>query len=211
MIVDNWSGLRHMYANTSQKSCWVIGSGPSLDTYDLSQISHKDTVLACNAAITKVQHVEKAWWVFNNSTAYKWTVDKIDKNKGLRTISFDEQTRSVVDHGGRAYFYTREQAFPNHTTAETMLRIADHMGLRRAFMLGIDCLPTSGKPYARDLQYAHCIYENRQEEYFANFVYGLWKTSEELNIQVFTCSPFFPGGVFHYVTFGVALAIMRSE
>jgi len=208
-----WRDLKNHY-KLVRNFCWIVGSGPSLDTIDLECLGD-DPIFACNAAITYVcKHKDcwpNLWWIFNNSSAYRWSCEKLGDWKP-RSVSLYRQTYHHVKHKD-AYFYDDVEAFPNHTTAETMIRLAHHMGIKTAILLGVDCDKTAKESYAKGLMYAKCIYNmpgnDRRDEYFSNFQRGIRLTLEDLgDMKLVTCSSMYPDKTIPYIPFETLMDLL---
>lgn len=183
--------------------------------YDVASIHGMD-IFAQNAAITVCESgAGVVHWIWKNLPAYEQTAPRI---KHMPTYQWTrKENRSIATKLGAptVLFDDKEkrEAWCRNTAGTAMVRIAYHLGYRTCFLLGMDCAASSdGKPYAKQLMYARCIYEDRQNEYYANWL-GDWKLlrDELWDMTIVQCSPIWPSDMFPRMEFRRAVCISSRQ
>lgn len=209
-----WSDIPSLWpALPADATCYCVGSGPSLDAVNLNRLSGK-AVLCCNAAAVYVFRSacrSTAWWVCNNQNAIEQSAALVPQP--WRVICLERVREQIDKHSDKVdtvVYYTKFQHFPRHTTAESMLRIAQVAGFRRAVLIGVDCDAATSEVYARDCRHVNCIYEEprKRVEYMQRFVEALedFAVAALPDMVVSVTSPVFPRRMIPYVPFEEAAA-----
>jgi len=188
--------------DTEHGSCFIVGSGPSLDNIDAEKTTAGHPVFAINASITLFK---TATWIFKNMNARDQALPHINPSWQPKRIFTREAnvTRFKAWDGTETIGFNELQgeAYGKHTSATSAAKVALHLGYRTIYLLGMDCRETPGIPYAKALQFQNCIYTTpeKQKIYFDNFILD-WKLlkSEFPNADIITMSPDFPVGIFPY-------------
>lgn len=210
----HWSDIPSLWPRGGNGCVWCLGSGPSLDAAGLDRLEGQP-VLACNAAAVyafSARCAPSSWWVVNNVNAIEqsaalvpppWRVICLERCRAA-LAPYEDKIETLVT-------YTREEHFPRHTTAETMLRIAHVARFTRAFLVGVDCDPHATEVYAARARHANCIYEEsgKREIYMRNFTRAIEDLAAEVatDIEIVSTSPSFSRSVLRFVPFDCAVDI----
>lgn len=174
MLVE--SNLNEIRGAFSEKRVWIIGSGPSLDLFDLTKIPNTDTILALNAAITLFTDVRKypnAWWVYRDIRVAHEVVEKLVKSqlpwRAWKIITHIRGWMALKDKNywkrfsHRVHLFNINSFIHEKTVAEDALQIALVMGFKQAILVGVDCAVHDNRPYAKSLMWKECHFYNIQK------------------------------------------------
>lgn len=142
------------------KRCFILGSGPSLDSLDLSLLKGQ-LVFALNAAITLMPD---AYWVVRDLRAIAQILPRLRETKNLRVVTtikgYDAiQTKGLARRRSlRVWTYNEQSVVHEHTVAEDALQLARRAGCSDAVLVGVDCKAPPGRPYAEALSWKPCAW-----------------------------------------------------
>lgn len=147
------------------RRCFIVGSGPSLDSLDLSLL-RGSLVFALNAAITLFD--DDAYWFLRDRRAIAEIMPRLTGRDTLRVIttikcydglqSVAQRRRSI-----RAYLYDERSVTHERTVAEDALQLAKKAGCADAVLVGVDCSAPPGRPYAAALDWKPCAWYDRKD------------------------------------------------
>lgn len=203
------------------ESCWIVGSGPSLDDVKLGEIPKDAHIYCLNAAMTLFADSKKwknAWWIYRDrricmevgkrlSGWLKWKV--LTHKKALQNLKDSRIARykNVV-----AYLYEPTALVHKRTVVEDALQIVQMLGYEEVNLLGIDHCIVDGRPYARNLMWKHCYFHdtNKPQEEGRKPIEAMVRAMEDLKpkidkIKVYNLSPYYPRPVFEQRTFAQAV------
>lgn len=142
--------------------CFIVGSGPSLDDFDLSKIG-KEYVFCLNASITLFANSHRhpnAWWVVHDRRAILEIAPKLEDWHRWKIITHNKPWTALKDIGIRggvnALIYPQHKIIHTRTVAEDAIQIAEYMGFDEAYLVGIDCGVRDNRPYAKALSWKEC-------------------------------------------------------
>lgn len=138
-------------------SCWIIGTGPSLDDIVVSQLVDRD-IIAINGAIMAFQGAYKMrnlTWLFRDLTAYRKVVPFVDKWPH-RILTRGRNVPNVTADKCDVFYFSEDdpRAYCKATSATCAVRLASHMGYKRCYLVGCDCAKhADGRIHARGLHH----------------------------------------------------------
>lgn len=190
--------------------CFIVGSGPSLDVFDLRKLQGEH-VLALNSSITLFAKHKPLWWIFRDTRVVYEVEERWPKLDALRVVAGEKAStrfknripvarmpRSTVLHA-----YRPEEFVHQRTIVEDAIQIAEYAGFAEAYLVGIDhALSKDGEPYAKALAWKDCyFYDVKRPKAKSLGLESMVRAMQDLKvhlkrIKVFNCSPFYPREVF---------------
>jgi len=206
--------------NTKQflnKTVWLMGSGPSLDLFDLNLLRDQ-CVFALNAAITLISNnkFKNAWWIFRDVRICHQLGKKLDQWRSWRVITHlrgYHEMRDVMNLKMKnvvAYLYNKDGITHERTIIEDALQLLKFIGISQVNLIGIDHCVVKNQPYARDLMWKECFFYDPKKPHpereiapVQAMINSMINLKPKLNnLKIYNTSPYYPDkSVFEFRDF----------
>jgi len=180
------------------ETAWILGSGPSLDELDPSQVGENRFALNLTILMDKYR---SSWWVCRDGRCMKkWIgsnrhkaigedrrqvdllfTDKIGNDR-IRSLKVNRKMiREIVNSG--------EQFRTGETVLVYALQVADYMGFSDIILAGIDLCDPEGVAYAEEINWQHHFTIKARAPRYKRMRKEVSYLSTALNARVRTVSP----------------------
>jgi hypothetical protein len=202
------------------QTCWLMGSGPSLDEIDISLLKGK-TVFAVNAAITLIANntFKSPWWLFRDRRIVHQIGSRLDRWKRWGIFTHKAAFMTVKDVCGVknksmvAHLYDKEGVIHKRTIIEDALQIIKMLGFKQVNMVGVDHAVVENRPYAKALSWKECFFYDPKtppKSGTSVALNSMMKAVEDLlphleGLKIVNTSPYYPKPIFEHAKFSELL------
>lgn len=201
-----------LFDKFSDRSCFIVGSGTSLETLDLSLIPNESVVIAINGAVLALSTLdlppETTFWISNDTSVMNWTFwsnikewncQKIFRSSFIGKVE-DDENHFVFDCRDKSKSLQEPQGLCCQSTAPSAIDQAIQMGCSKIFLLGIDHYHINNKAYFFEMntkKYGKHFCVGRLPGFMQKQCYSsaidseypfLKKFAEERNATIYNCS-----------------------
>lgn len=211
-------------AGSESGRLWIAGAGPTLDDVDLSLLKD-DIVFALNASIVKFTDNPNTWWFFRDSRVLeeceprliklKWKLWKvITTTRSLERVVHRDLHKKGINV--KAFYYDERSVNHVKTVLEDALQVADSLGFRECYLVGVDHAIRNFKPYAESLMWKTCHFYNIPvlkkkglplkpvSKPLTRMAMAMKSLLPTLSMQVYNTSTIYPARVFEMVDYAEA-------